>query len=435
MKIVLWGYGKVGRKTLQLLCDTVVAIIDNDISKQGIYVSGIPIISFDQYLNKLSDVLILISIKDMTIVSDIIAQLKKVNITHYVLYNDCFPKEMIGHNAVYNREKYLEKYSNILVENEYIIYGINYYSLFLANYFIKERNFKVKFISLDDYRYEKCSKDSLELINRNSILDNYTILLCEENYSNVFNEFLNHRIINLYHLSNKFSFYSNELKKFKQIYQDKRCFIVATGPSLAIKDLEKLQNKNEYTFAVNTSYKIFDKIEWRPSFYVVTDKSCLEIYGKEILDQKLKEYFFTDSNLDFMNKNNMNNNLHYIHAVYDKSDGLIRFSEDISKQVYNNAEGGTVIYSCLQIAVYMGFSEIYILGADCDYSTSKKHFIENYYHENDDGDKRKFNYEGVFKEYQSAKWYADCHDVKIYNATRGGKLEIFDRVDFDSLFE
>lgn len=36
--------------------------------------------------------------------------------------------------------------------------------------------------------------------------------------------------------------------------------------------------------------------------------------------------------------------------------------------------------------------------------------------------------------YVAAKQYADSHGIKIYNATRGGKLEVFTRVDFGSLF-
>ncbi len=36
--------------------------------------------------------------------------------------------------------------------------------------------------------------------------------------------------------------------------------------------------------------------------------------------------------------------------------------------------------------------------------------------------------------YKSAGNYADIHGIKIYNATRGGKLEVFERVNFDSLF-
>ncbi|MBQ4379398.1 MAG: hypothetical protein II821_09430 [Treponema sp.] len=34
----------------------------------------------------------------------------------------------------------------------------------------------------------------------------------------------------------------------------------------------------------------------------------------------------------------------------------------------------------------------------------------------------------------AAKRYADEHGVRILNATRGGKIEVFERVDFDSLF-
>jgi len=36
--------------------------------------------------------------------------------------------------------------------------------------------------------------------------------------------------------------------------------------------------------------------------------------------------------------------------------------------------------------------------------------------------------------YQAARDYADNNGLKIYNATRGGKLEVFERVDFGSLF-
>ena len=35
--------------------------------------------------------------------------------------------------------------------------------------------------------------------------------------------------------------------------------------------------------------------------------------------------------------------------------------------------------------------------------------------------------------YKVAKQYADDHNIKIYNATRGGKLEVFERVDLDDI--
>ena len=36
--------------------------------------------------------------------------------------------------------------------------------------------------------------------------------------------------------------------------------------------------------------------------------------------------------------------------------------------------------------------------------------------------------------YDYARKYADSNGIKIYNATRGGCLEAFQRVNFDSLF-
>ena len=44
-----------------------------------------------------------------------------------------------------------------------------------------------------------------------------------------------------------------------------------------------------------------------------------------------------------------------------------------------------------------------------------------------------FDYDSVKKSYEKAKEFTEAHGIKIYNATRGGKLEVFERVDFDTL--
>ena len=88
----------------------------------------------------------------------------------------------------------------------------------------------------------------------------------------------------------------------------------------------------------------------------------------------------------------------------------------------------TVTISLIQIAVYMGFKEIYLLSCDCDYSGPKQHFT--YYGMKSDSKAGDI----MILAYQAAKDYADSHGIKIYNATRGGKLEVFEREDFDSLF-
>ena len=61
------------------------------------------------------------------------------------------------------------------------------------------------------------------------------------------------------------------LQQFKNIHENDRCFIVCTGPSLKISDLEFL--KNEYTFGVNHIFNAYDSTTWRPTYYVMCDAS------------------------------------------------------------------------------------------------------------------------------------------------------------------
>ena len=110
-----------------------------------------------------------------------------------------------------------------------------------------------------------------------------------------------------------------------------------------------------------------------------------------------------------------------------------KFTDDFSKGSY---AGMTVTYDgCLQLAAFMGFSEIYLIGMDCsNYGTATVHFSDDY-----EGDEKGsipgyLQVEKIILAYQSARNYADSHGFKIFNATRGGKLEVFQRVDFDSLF-
>ena len=55
------------------------------------------------------------------------------------------------------------------------------------------------------------------------------------------------------------------IKESKDKYAGKRCFVVATGPSLQISDLDAI--KDEYSFAMNSCILALNKTEWRPTFY------------------------------------------------------------------------------------------------------------------------------------------------------------------------
>ena len=225
-------------------------------------------------------------------------------------------------------------------------------------------------------------------------------------------------------------FYDNrfqKLKSLKQKYSGQRCFIISTGPSLKLEDIEKLNN--EITFSMNSIIMMFEKTNWRPTFYGIQDSNVYAKFQPYIMKNKFAMMLFSDYLLTEHcipeTENSIIFPLNYLNHRYTKKKLEYKFSDDAYFSVY---DGATITYSLIEIAVYMGFKEIYLLGCDCDYSGSKKHFADYGFVSNDNPESR------MIAAYKKAKEYADSHNIKIYNATRGGKLEVFERVDFDSLF-
>lgn len=245
----------------------------------------------------------------------------------------------------------------------------------------------------------------------------------------------------VYDYSQKFS---PKIKEFKNKYEGETCFIVGNGPSLKAEDLNRLTGK--HCFAANGIYKMFPHTSWRPEFYFAQDEAMtqdllLKDLG-EVLDDRS---VFTSINSKMINFNEKFDNIYYMRLYYEEDDsGLAKFSTDCEKLVYLAA---TVTYSMLQMAVYMGFKTIYLLGIDCSYQyeqledgTIRCNGVKTY------GDIigeliKDFPWDGTgvevylqIKGYKGARKFAENNNIQIYNATRGGKLEVFERVNFDSLF-
>lgn len=224
------------------------------------------------------------------------------------------------------------------------------------------------------------------------------------------------------------------IKKFKDLHKGERCFIIGNGPSLRVEDLEKLNN--EICFGTHRIYNLFEKTKWRPLYYCAQDIKLINESYKEINDMKLKNKFIAVVKDVRYKKLNAKN---FIELKYESFyPELPKFSEDISECIY---EGFTVTYMCLQIAVYMGFKEIYLLGVDHTYSQSinpdgtiqiNKNIKDHFYERGDVMTYLPQTYRSTLG-YRKARQYADSHNIKIFNATRGGALEEFERIDFDEI--
>ena len=225
----------------------------------------------------------------------------------------------------------------------------------------------------------------------------------------------------------------SKLHKFKDIHKGQRCFIVGTGPSLTLEDVESL--KGEYSIGVNTLYKFYNKTDWRANYYCVIDPNtygavgqCLKKYHTDnlfIAGNRIKE---TDNSI---NKFSLECSSFYRIPYPQYFDTPCDFSSDLSDEIY---DGASVVYAAIQIAVYMGFKEIYLLGVDCNYN---KNIV---LHNSDLGYGKGYKYNWtkqtgltMIEGFKVAKKYADEHGIKIFNTTRGGMLEVFPRADLDKV--
>lgn len=245
--------------------------------------------------------------------------------------------------------------------------------------------------------------------------------------------------------------YKNILKNLnlKDKYKGQRCFVIGNGPSLRKEDLERL--KSEITFGVNGVYQVFFETSWRPTYYV-----CIDYYGYALDHEKINgieaEKKFIPIERALAAGKIYDEVIYYnrmVNYVDIKQDKILRskefkFSENVEEVVFG---GQTVLYDVLQFVVYMGFSEIYLLGVDCNYkqeiledgtviknNVEKDHFSKDY-------DERIENIVSVvppiyaFKlAFQKVKEICDQKGIIIKNATRGGKLEVFERIEFEKLF-
>lgn len=432
MQFVIWGAGERGKRVFFHIEDYVRAFIDQDAGRWGTEYLHRPVISIEEYAESYSDCYIVISYSHE---DEVIQKLQQYDIHKYFLLSDC-PGEF---QESYPRNLLKEYIGQILEKNKkYVIYGCTLYAMILNQWIHDMIGTYVPIVCPDEMNLQK--KKELEVYFSEYIfvsVDQLDKMQLEEVFVTIEEDLgkldrlkCRMKVTDIYDCSDQIAAYHNpELEKFKGIHKGKRCFIVATGPSLRVEDLEKLMDCGEICFSMNAIWRAYQDTEWRPDYYVVADFRVIdEIMCNNICFTKEK-LFVADTNEKFCSIE-YGETVYEYHFQYEYSEKRQpKFSEDFSRKCYH---GSTVTYCCMQLAVYMGFDEIYLLGVDFSYAGKKDQKYGHFFKEENLKNTGYSKHNSLA--YQSAKEYAYQHHVKIYNATRGGKLEVFERIDFDSLF-
>jgi len=210
-----------------------------------------------------------------------------------------------------------------------------------------------------------------------------------------------------------------QLRLMKDKYKGKRCFLIGGGPSMDKINVSLL--KGEYTAGLNMLYTSGIKT----TFYFICGYKILWDKGKDVIKQP-NLFLGTTAGRWFLKNMNDFPDANTPYILKDR--GEISVWNNVIHDITKGVRGGNgVSFVALQVLLYMGFKEIYLLGHDCDYSGDKQYFFKNISVCTErPWDKLFKNYEIVKKEFERKK----CH---IYNATPGGKLEVFDRVKLEEV--
>ena len=223
------------------------------------------------------------------------------------------------------------------------------------------------------------------------------------------------------------------LHPMRDQYKGKRCFIVGNGPSLRDTDMRKL--RGEYTFGMNRIYLMFPELGFETSFFVSINDLVVEQSAADIQQLSMPKFIAWHAHRFLQPADNM----FFLHTTYTGP----KFARDITGRLW---EGATVTYVALQVAYFLGFSEAILIGVDHSFATKGKpnttvvsqgddpnHFNPAYFGKGFRWQLPDLDTSEVG--YAMARGAYEADGRRVLDATIGGKLAIFPKVDYNSLFK
>jgi len=223
------------------------------------------------------------------------------------------------------------------------------------------------------------------------------------------------------------------IQRFKDIHAGQRCVIIGNGPSLNGMDLSFL--KNDVTFASNRIYLGFEKFGFMPDYYLSINPLVIEQSIEEILKIPSPKFLSQQHGAAHVPPTAEN-----VYLMYSLDRPV--FSTDPGQGIW---EGYTVTYAALQLAYFMGFHEVYLIGCDHSFATrgpanaevlstgdDLNHFAPDYF-----GKGTRWHLpdlENSEMAYSLARMVYESSGRKIFDATLDGKLEVFPKVDYRKVF-
>lgn len=223
-----------------------------------------------------------------------------------------------------------------------------------------------------------------------------------------------------------------QLANLKDSHRGQRAFILGNGPSLSHTNVRLL--KGEQSFGMNRVYLAFPEWGFQTSYFLSVNDLVIEQSAADIMALPMPKFLSWRSRRFVQPAQNTM----FLNSTYERP----IFAKDARGRLW---EGATVTYVALQLAYHMGFETVILIGVDHRF-TSKGEPNTTIVSEGEDRDHFDARYFGhgfrwqlpdlemSERAYRMARQAYEADGRQVLDATIGGQLTVFDKVDYNSLF-
>lgn len=213
--------------------------------------------------------------------------------------------------------------------------------------------------------------------------------------------------------------------QFKGKHAGETCVVLCNGPSLNEVDFQKISPF--VVFGMNRFYLLPEEKARAVDYCVVFNPLLLEQWPQDFEALNIPIFLRSSSRGLLANRSQF-----FIHR---RRGDFVRFQRNVARGVWKTP---TVTFVALQLAYFMGFTRVILVGADHEFqqkgkpgtlvtesSGDKNHFSPDYF---GPGSKWQLpDLESSEDSYQKSRKAYEKSKREVFNATAGGRLEIFIR--------
>jgi hypothetical protein len=220
------------------------------------------------------------------------------------------------------------------------------------------------------------------------------------------------------------------LTRFRDLHYGQRAVIVCNGPSLNAMDLRPL--RNELVIGMNKIHLGLERFGFQPRYVTAVNPRVVEQSAAAMAALPAIKFIGARA-AGSLPEDVLTHHIGILNPP-------VQFSGDLTRGV---REGGTVTFVALQIAFYMGFSEVVIVGMDHRYrfegapheahhliGPDVNHFSPDYFsgHVWDNPDLARSE-----ASYAEARRIFEAAGRRIIDATVGGACKVFEKADYGTI--